>query len=382
MSTDSFFADPERSDDKTIRREEELLKAEKTILDVLGAVSGISAVINGNRQIVYANDAFLGLLGIRGIELIVGKRPGEAIGCKHAGEMNGGCGTSQACQYCGAINSIVESQLNNRKSVRETRLTTVSEGQEVSWDLRVTTSPVVLHGKIFYIFSVEDISSEKRKQNLEKIFFHDILNSAGNLNAFLLLLKETNNPVEEKELLDLSADSSRDLIEEILTHRDMISAEIGDLRVTLQEINLYELLNLQVEKILKNDVAAGKNIRVSSEAGIESIKSDRLILQRVIANMLKNALEASGENEEVETCIENHGDRIRISVKNKAVMTDEVVHQVFQRSFSTKGTGRGFGTYSIKLLTENYLNGKAGFSSAPGKGTEFWIDLPANGIRI
>lgn len=33
--------------------------------------------------------------------------------------------------------------------------------------------------------------------------------------------------------------------------------------------------------------------------------------------------------------------------------------QIFQRSFSTKGKGRGLGTYSIKLLTERYLKGTA-----------------------
>ena len=38
-------------------------------------------------------------------------------------------------------------------------------------------------------------------------------------------------------------------------------------------------------------------------------------------------------------------------------MPDEVKAQIFERSFSTKGRGRGIGTYSIKLLTERYLEG-------------------------
>jgi len=49
---------------------------------------------------------------------------------------------------------------------------------------------------------------------------------------------------------------------------------------------------------------------------------------------------------------------------------------VFQRSFSTKGKGRGLGTYSIKLLTERYLKGTASFTSTETDGTTFQISLP------
>jgi signal transduction histidine kinase len=58
-------------------------------------------------------------------------------------------------------------------------------------------------------------------------------------------------------------------------------------------------------------------------------------------------------------------------------MPESVRLQVFKRSFSTKGSDRGLGTYSIKLLTENYLGGEVGFASEEGNGTTFWVKLPA-----
>lgn len=57
-------------------------------------------------------------------------------------------------------------------------------------------------------------------------------------------------------------------------------------------------------------------------------------------------------------------------------MPDEVKLQIFQRSFSTKGRGRGIGTYSIKLFTEKYLEGKVSFTSKEGEGTVFTVELP------
>ncbi|MCX6911436.1 MAG: ATP-binding protein [Verrucomicrobia bacterium] len=62
-------------------------------------------------------------------------------------------------------------------------------------------------------------------------------------------------------------------------------------------------------------------------------------------------------------------------------MPPSVQLQVFNRSFSTKGSGRGLGTYSVKLLTERYLKGKAGFTTSKEGGTTFFIILPKHLLR-
>jgi sensor histidine kinase regulating citrate/malate metabolism len=51
--------------------------------------------------------------------------------------------------------------------------------------------------------------------------------------------------------------------------------------------------------------------------------------------------------------------------------------QLFQRSFSTKAaTGRGVGTYSMRLLGEQYLGGRVEFTSREPDGTTFTLILP------
>jgi signal transduction histidine kinase len=106
------------------------------------------------------------------------------------------------------------------------------------------------------------------------------------------------------------------------------------------------------------------------------INADETLLSRVLGNMLKNALEASNPGEEVSVGVSEEAGRAVFSVNNPAVMPKEVKLQVFNRSFSTKGTGRGLGTYSIKLIGERYLKGETGFTSEPGVGTTFTLKLP------
>jgi sensor histidine kinase regulating citrate/malate metabolism len=90
---------------------------------------------------------------------------------------------------------------------------------------------------------------------------------------------------------------------------------------------------------------------------------------------MKNALEASQNGDAVSVGIDNNEGKIRFWVKNDQVIARDIQMQLFQRSFSTKGNGRGIGTYSIKLLTENYLKGKVSFVSNESDGTVFSIDL-------
>ena len=64
------------------------------------------------------------------------------------------------------------------------------------------------------------------------------------------------------------------------------------------------------------------------------------------------------------------------AIHNPAVIPEQVQLQVFQRSFSTKGQpGYGIGTYSMKLLGEQYLGGKVAFTSRSPEGTTFTLAL-------
>jgi nitrogen-specific signal transduction histidine kinase len=380
--TMSYHAPAARSSPDEINQSAALLSEEIMLLDLLGAISGLTAILDRNRQIVYANEEFLKAMGVTSIELILGKRPGEAIDCINSGKMKYGCGTSEACSVCGVVNTILESQRTGSKSTNETRITSVEKESITYWDLKVTSSPVKIRDRQFYVCTVEDISSEKRRQNLERIFFHDILNSAGNLDGLLTILREETNPTEIDRLIDISGEASRDLIDDILLHRQLRDAENGDLIVKPEILDAFETLKSAAERISKNEVARNKSINFADHSSGQELMTDRSLLQRILINMLKNAFEATGEGGSIHAIVEVLPEHVRFLVKNDYVMPGEVRMQVFQRSFTTKGKGRGVGTYSIRLLTENYLMGRAGFRSTEEEGTVFYIDLPRSGLKF
>jgi len=371
----TYFAPAKRSNQEEIRIEFEFVKSQKFFNEIFGSISGIASVIDNNRQIVYANSEFLNMLGLESLDPVLGKRPGEIVSCIHSSEETGGCGTSHACEYCGAVNAILESQKTGLRSVMETRISTNLNGKHGSLDLNVSSTPIELEGQKYYVLMLQDISSEKRRNALERIFFHDLLNSAGGLNGILSILKDSTDPEEARDLINLSEEASRDIVEEILLHRQIRSAENGELQVKIEAVNSIDLLESAIGKITSHDV--GKNKKVSIAPGCANIyfETDKLLFQRVIINLLKNALEASEVNGEVTIGAESQSEKVRFWVKNEKVIPEKIKMQLFQRSFSTKGQGRGIGTYSIKLLTENYLKGKVSFVSNESDRTVFSVVL-------
>jgi len=375
MEDETHFAPALRSTKEQIFKEFELVGSQKFFTEMFGALTGIGAVLDETRQIVYANNDFLSFLGIDSVESILGKRPGEVISCTHATDEASGCGTSFACAYCGAINAILESQISGKKTVKETRITRDIGGKTQSWDMNIISTPIQLSGDQFYVLVLQDISDEKRRTALERIFFHDLLNTAGGLNGLLNILKAGADPGEERELINLSEEASRNILDEIMLHRQIRAAEMGDLQINIETVNSLDFLSSSVGKIRLHEVGKNKTIIISDTTANIDFETDKNLFQRVIINLLKNALEATETDKSVTAGVESDELKIRFWVKNDSVIPHDIQMQLFQRSFSTKGLGRGIGTYSIRLLVENYLKGKVSFISNETEGTIFSVEL-------
>jgi sensor histidine kinase regulating citrate/malate metabolism len=92
--------------------------------------------------------------------------------------------------------------------------------------------------------------------------------------------------------------------------------------------------------------------------------------------MTKNALEATDPGGTVSLSCAAREASVVFGVHNPTYMPRNAQLQDFKRSFSTKGTGRAIGTFSIKLLGETYLGGSVWFSSSEELGTTFYLMLP------
>jgi signal transduction histidine kinase len=366
------LAGPDPSEAERMRRQHRTLveQAGTAILDV---VPGLVVILNANRRIVYANRSMIDFLGLPDVSSAIGKRPGEALNCIHSHLEPEGCGSSVFCSQCGAVRSILVG-LSGRHSVQECRiLREVGERLE-ALDLQASSTPLSVAGDSFVVFSLADTSHEKRRRALEQAFFHDILNTAGGLKGLLGTMLGSLQEFAEDDA-NLVHSSFSLLIDEILAHKDLLAAENGELAVNPTYILASEALDTLLSLYENHPSAQGRSLCIGRCDEL-TILSDFVLIRRTLGNLAKNALEASGQDDIVTLSAVDAGDAVEFIVHNPGVMAPEVQLQMFKRSFSTKGHGRGLGAYSVKILVERYLGGAVSFLSSPEEGTSFRIRLP------
>jgi signal transduction histidine kinase len=365
------FAPAERVSQEAVRHQSRYFSP--LLAEFLNALPTVFLILNQQRQIVFANQALLDAMGLPDAETVMGMRPGEVLGCVHARDNDAGCGTTEFCRTCGAIQTILTS-LRGRKTVSECR---ILQGDGTALDLRVTGTPFSSDGERFSLFVVEDISHEKRRQVFERLFFHDVLNLAGVLLGYTeLLVGEDTHDESVARIKTILYQATLRLIDEVKNQRELSAAESGELTIQPVSLRSRKLLNEVVSFYAGHEAARDRHIQIEDQAQDVTFVSDPVLLERVLSNLLKNALEASQPGQTVTLTCRSDAEQVAFSVRNETAMPRDTQLQIFQRSFSTKGEGRGLGTYSVKLLTERYLAGAVTFASTPEMGTVFTVFYP------
>lgn len=375
----THFAPAERATAEEVGELHGRVQSNRLLQALLEAVPDLLMILNAQRQVLAVNTRLLQALGLEDAETALGLRPGELVNCVHATECPGGCGTSESCSVCGAVQTILGALETRGTCTGECRLRTASEADGGALDLEVQATFMEVEGNELVVFALRDISAEKRRSVLERTFFHDVLNVAAGLQAVAELLSydEPDPAVEEEYKQDLRRMAVQ-IGDEIMAHRQLLAAERGELKLNVQALHVPEMLESVAELYRHHTVARQRELKIVA-APDYTVHTDAVLLRRVLGNLVKNALEATPEGGTVTLAAEATPAGVRFQVGNPTVMPEAVRLQVFQRSFSTKGgSGRGIGTHSVKLLTERYLGGQVSFTSQEPEGTVFTVELPAS----
>lgn len=360
--------DPRRAPRAEIERQAALVTENAIVSALLEAVDAVLLVLNPERQVVAWNASRQGRAPPLGL------RPGEVLGCANA-HGAGGCGTSAACASCGVLGAMLGCE---RTGVPLDADCVIPSGAGSSVELDVRAVPVRLDGERFTVITLRDVSIERRREALEQVFFHDLLNTASGIRGWAWHLGRPGaDPRKAAERIDLL---SRQMEREIRDHQALILAEEGALVPSPTVFRAHEIVEEVAALFSQHSAGRDRTLETSCGAAGLEVETDRALLARVLVNMVRNALEATPPGGAVQLSLsEEPGGEgaVRFSVHNAGAIAAHVQERIFQRSFSTKGRGRGLGTYGMKLIGERYLGGSVSFVSTVESGTTFAIRVPA-----
>ncbi len=207
-------------------------------------------------------------------------------------------------------------------------------------------------------------------QTMSAFFVHDLKNTASTLSLMLQNLPAHYDDPEFR------ADALRGLAKSV----GRINELIGRLGLLRQE------LDLKVAPADLNDIVAASLVQLPQLPAVTiertadplpKIPLDGDKLQKVITNILMNAVDALGEHGRIEVRTEGRPGWAVVSIAdNGPGMNPEFVRRSLFRPFqTTKKKGIGIGMFLSKAIVEAH-RGKIEVASQPGKGATFRILLP------
>jgi len=331
-------------------------------------------ILNQCQQAVYGNSTVLQVLGLKSVEFLWGMRPGELFNCVNAELTITGCGTSDYCGQCGALRACLGARAGCCND-QDVRLLGRTENRLQAMNLHIHAVPMRVGGQPFLILYAQDVTANFEKDMLERVFFHDMVNALGGIIGIANLIRD-EAPEDIGKLADIVVERAHYLTREVTAHKMLQSAEQASLALDPEPIDSHELCE-NLCKMFSGGQFKDKTIFCTPLWGQGPFVTDKRLLYRVLENLIKNALEATPIGGTVAFGMEFNDASVTFTIHNDGVIDPAARQQIFQRSFSTKGKGRGLGAYSVKLFVENYLQGRVWFRSEAGLGTDFYVQLPA-----
>lgn len=208
---------------------------------------------------------------------------------------------------------------------------------------------------------------------------HDLRQPLHALGLFVSRLSRMPWQEEQRRLIDHVEESVGTLQEMLDTLLDMSRLEAGGYRVTEQDFALEPLLQRVCRELAP--LAYEKHLTLRLRALPVSIRSDPRLVERVVINLLTNALRYTERGQVLVACRRVAG-RIRIQFWDTglgipAALQAEIFDEYVQRGNDERDRAKGLGLgLSICQRIAKLLATDIGLRSVPDRGSVFWIDLP------
>jgi signal transduction histidine kinase len=258
----------------------------------------------------------------------------------------------------------------------------VPEGQTL-W-ATVGAAPIRAPGGdvIGAVLSLGDVTRlrelQEQREDMSRTISHDLRTPLNVILAHARLLGrrvEAQDEVRGRgEAIARSANQMASLLNELV---EFALLEAGKLRLDLAPTDLLALAHDLRRRL---GTAYGDRIRVEGRADLRPVAVDAARLERVLANLLTNALKYSGERCDVTLRLADGVEEVAIAVEDRGPgIPEEDLPRLFERWFRATATrrleGMGLGLYTARMLVEAH-GGRIEVASEAGKGSVFRVRLP------
>jgi PAS domain S-box-containing protein len=226
------------------------------------------------------------------------------------------------------------------------------------------------------------------REEVERIARHDLKTPLNSILAALRQLREKRKPDErESELLGMVEGAAFRVLDLVNLSVDIYRMEQGAYRFSPRVVDLTALAETVAREVRAH--ADTKGVRIEMRVGGEPAGphssgtrrayawAEEMLCYTVIANLLKNAVEASPDGGMVRIDFDAVDGQLALRMRNDG-MVPASVRRTFFEKYATYGKvgGSGLGTYSARLMAR-VQQGELSMQTSETEGTVLELRLPA-----
>jgi CheY-like chemotaxis protein/signal transduction histidine kinase/HPt (histidine-containing phosphotransfer) domain-containing protein len=220
------------------------------------------------------------------------------------------------------------------------------------------------------------------REEVERMSRHDLRTPLTSIVALPRLVREAG-PVspQQDELLTIVERAGYSVLNLVNLSLDLLKMEQGTYRFQPGVVDVHALL----EKVLADlrPLARARRVEVVIEGGMVPralARAEETLCYSILANLLKNAVEAAPEGSAVRGTVEaGTGQALWLHIHNEGVVPASVRDRFFDKyATAGKAAGSGFGTYSARLMA-HIQEGELLMRTGETEGTTLSLRLQAAG---
>ncbi|MFK7952479.1 MAG: ATP-binding protein [Ekhidna sp.] len=224
----------------------------------------------------------------------------------------------------------------------------------------------------------------EEKNDLIQILAHDLRSPISNITGCADLLKESKGLDKDSEkMISFISQSSEKMESMIAKILDVDALDSGDNNLTIEEINIIEVLDAVIAENSSRAEAKEIFLKTKFEKQALNVIADAFYSSQVFDNLISNAIKFSEKNTEIVVSVKKvNSEAVQISVKDQGPgLTEDDKNKMFKKYQVLSATptagerSTGIGLSIVKLYAE-MMNGTVSFESELGVGTIFIVTLP------
>ena len=238
-----------------------------------------------------------------------------------------------------------------------------------------------------YILVVHDITQLRKLDSMRRDFISNVSHelrtpvSVIMANSETLLSGALDNKADAENFSKAILHNAERLSEMVSDLIDLSRIEYGELKLEFEKVNINQSILKALDAI--KGLAAKKEISLNfDEYDNEFIRVDINAIDRILINLLDNAIKYSPKKSSVSITIEDKNSHIEINVTDSGKGIDDSDKvRIFGRFYRTAQarasdkTGSGLGLAIVKNLVHS-LDGDVGVRNSNSGGSNFWFTVP------